>query len=88
MCGRAAAPAWLGRAAAWRSRALRSAHFKPSPAFGRNRALSGRARRAKLLGVWTLSTCGATMAAILVLELRNERRAVSSFKLSKCSLVL
>ena len=44
----AAAAVELGRAAAWRSRALGPAHFQIKSAFGRNRALSGRARRAKL----------------------------------------
>jgi hypothetical protein len=67
VCGRAAAAAWLGRAAAWRSRARRQCTFQTKSAFGRNRALSGRARRAKLW-VWTLSTCGATIAAILFLN--------------------
>jgi len=49
----AAAAARPGRAAAWRSRALGPAHFQTQSAFGRNRALSGRARRAKL---WALSS--------------------------------
>ena len=82
MCGRAAAAAELGRAAAWRSRALRPVHFQTQSAFGRNRALSGRARRAKLW-VWTLSTCGATIAAILFLNQLTSYKAAggSLFKL-------
>ena len=60
MCGRAAAPAWLGRAAAWRSRARRQCTFQTKSAFGRNRALSGRARRAKL---WALSSGRCRRAA-------------------------
>ena len=60
MCGRAAAAAWLGRAAAWRSRARRQCTFQTKSAFGRNRALSGRARRAKL---WALSSGRCRRAA-------------------------
>ena len=55
--------------------------FQTQSAFGRNRALSGRAR-AKLW-VWTLSTCGATIAAILVLPANQlqKRRAARCLKL-------
>ena len=62
-------------------RALPSA-FQTQSAFGRNRALSGRARRAKLW-VWTLSTCGATIAAILFLNQLTSYKAAggSLFKL-------
>ena len=68
--GREAGSVWAGGGASVAGprgrlalpRALPSA-FQTQSAFGRNRALSGRARRAKLW-VWTLSTCGATIAAI------------------------
>ena len=79
MCGRAAAAAWLGRAAAWRSRARRQCTFQTKSAFGRNRALSGRARRAKL---WALSSGRCRRAApplrssYVVLSPQNGGRSV------------